>query len=274
MMDPAHVRPLLPPPADVTARHASAAARADDSDGSDGSDGYSGVFRLDPAEELQSRRRLLGFGVGDGDDGGGDPADPLSQLSGDDMDGLLDDHLDDILSDQDSDDGTEARGRGGGGAPRHRLRVATGVMQLEGGMAPDEWGAIDPVTGAPRLLCGDRVTAPDSERTFKFKSPADGKTYPLMVPINRFYGSKVYPPTGPPAYPGSLSVPGYTAAQRGNAICAESSACDDECAYKLCNEGGAHTRNTHTRNTYKNTQHDTHIHARAYTRPTRQARQP
>ena len=47
-------------------------------------------------------------------------------------------------------------------------------MQLEGGMVPDEWGAIDPVTGAPRLLCGDRVTAPDSERQFKVASPPVG----------------------------------------------------------------------------------------------------
>ena len=55
--------------------------------------------------------------------------------------------------------------------------------------------------------------------------------------VDRPHGSQVYPPTGPPSYPNSLSIPGYTAATHDSAICAESSACDDECAYKLCNEG-------------------------------------
>ena len=171
MMDPARVRPLPPSPpgmsaldASIEPRPAAAAAAAR----------FAGEFRLDPASELQARRRLLGVGGGGG---GGDEEESLSQQDIDDG-LLLDDGLDDILSDSDADDGAEGgRGRGGGGGGHrrhHQLRVATGVMQLEGGMAPDEWGAIDPVTGAPRLLCGDRVTAPDSERQFKVASPPVG----------------------------------------------------------------------------------------------------
>ena len=107
-------------------------------------DGFSGEFRLDPASELDSRRRHL-LSIDDGD------SDALSQFDSDDD--MPDDDLEDILSDSD-DDGDVAHHRGRHNemdmsaragvlsdsadgadvsrrrARRHGMRVSTGAAQL------------------------------------------------------------------------------------------------------------------------------------------------
>jgi hypothetical protein len=65
----------------------------------------------------------------------------------------------------------------------------------------------------------------------------EGKTE-YISPVNRFYGSTMFAPTGK-----GLSKRGYTPAQEPEALCTDlaENGCPDPCAYTLCNEGMSFT---------------------------------
>ena len=68
------------------------------------------------------------------------------------------------------------------------------------GLSKREWGAWGPVTMTPRIGCTDTVT--HAYETEHIEHRPDGTGH-VVSPVNRFYGSEMFAPTGP-----GMSIPG------------------------------------------------------------------